>query len=1506
MPIRFGIPSLDELIEIPATTARKPRLGATTATLIGPDGCGKSVLALHLASRYAADCFSRIRLSGQPAARLPLVLYVSSDFEVSGAQQVWKNFELGSPNRRQIPFERAVPSLERLRDADLKLTLRPLRPGPEGHDPKGSGSVADFLLQNPHDPADGYQIGFLDLARNTAGDDWNYVNSILGQLESVEVPYVDWSRVHDSPEGDTPVPLKHLVIVDSVAGFETYVGKLDAFGLEQSRRARIAQCMRNATPHCHLLFVVEEPEDGKRLPEEYVTDFVVRVRSRSNDWQVVRTIEIEKARARNHALGEHPFEIRGPEGSSTSEWENADTPRSKNAYVQVFHSLRHRNMLVALDQGRGRSTPNRTVSPFGAFYLDELLSPGALANGRPAADSRSSVEPRGLVSASVSAFVGDTSTGKSVLAEKFIAEGFKTTLLDAVRLFALATGKSASAENKKVLAAVCGRLSASAIGVDGGDTYGPFEEGASLDVLGRTLAGAWEAGEARSKAFLRSAAERMRQSPRDFALAQDPKHEKRLWLERFSDRGERERIFETLRPELPQQARNTPVDDRKWLALINRWARLSGALPRSRSHFRVPVGIAPLVRGFGRQTPAAAARLIVHLFRHPNLRSPGVLLCTNDRGVEDLARHCLQHLTGEIGPVITSLWHGKDPALGDPPLELVQALWHILAEQLIVRRFDIDNATAPAVFHAIQQNIHEAQRLVYGPYFPPRQDNRFPHSDRIRVVLDDFRVLSGLCPSLSEDPAFLPFLTFFLEREGVTTLIVHTDAVRPNVRPVDGATQTLQSLVRQVIMTWSVPFEGQNRIALTVVPAYSSETNGLVRELELSPMPATDLVLGVVPEKSKMVGRGPLSRALVTRNFELYGGIEEGHPRLVPLAVYLFNATERFGAHAEYLNDLFREMFVSISTERGDERRVVWPLSVEEFVTLRDQTHLPLGVQAPYTTVFQVDAFWSLKASGGSLAPQADYLEQSFPKDRSQKSGEDPFGLFQGKPLYPEEEDLALLPPDELADREPLQRRHFFQNSGYASRVVKFDYDTHRKNGMPDRVPLIWDFGFILAKSGPWNRAADERVLAGVPEDHPDNLTVGEVMRRLRDLRKNVSWRQFLGGCKVVAEGAKRHGGTPFVPFDFAAASSETLNSLILEIWLSEIRAVGSDLSNETSKRAVADRLKLLSRRVYQPGEGVSFVELLKAGGSGDGVATQFECFHDDYENWFNRALNKDAKKELARAKERRSLFESLPLGAYCLYRTWLLLLDVLPFESILDPDNEFLLRQKKNEATNAVATRHWYRTACSHPVKDANGARSDEPMLLLRMPGSYSARGDSFLASSSASRSKLLAAHAMDLLCSRRANIERLQMGVGLPVRDILGKAATALPTALRCVMLEPVSPGGPTERLREVTYGELCAHGGRYEDDKDKRPLWLYRSAIKDYDRMNHVFQKWLTKLFHWTIAFREERGIKWQGGFRGYDALNERRFSPLLDYDSFVKFGEKCDLLIAELQASVRHEG
>src|SRR6266404_5982051 len=97
--LRFGINSLDALFgdtgEAPGIKLTGDGKGATSLCILGPDGTGKSVLALHLASRYLADC-----LDESEAGFVPRVLYVSTDLRRDMAELMWRNFLLDQPNRR--------------------------------------------------------------------------------------------------------------------------------------------------------------------------------------------------------------------------------------------------------------------------------------------------------------------------------------------------------------------------------------------------------------------------------------------------------------------------------------------------------------------------------------------------------------------------------------------------------------------------------------------------------------------------------------------------------------------------------------------------------------------------------------------------------------------------------------------------------------------------------------------------------------------------------------------------------------------------------------------------------------------------------------------------------------------------------------------------------------------------------------------------------------------------------------------------------------------------------------------------------------------------------------------------------------------------------------------------------------------------------------------------------------------------------------------------------------
>src|SRR5579872_6286412 len=93
--IQFGIPTLDELLGKSGDDVAEPihrfglrlqNAGTSSLCIVGPDGTGKSVLGLHLASRYAAQTFS---VTGDSPDGVPAILYISTDLNFKKAEAVW-------------------------------------------------------------------------------------------------------------------------------------------------------------------------------------------------------------------------------------------------------------------------------------------------------------------------------------------------------------------------------------------------------------------------------------------------------------------------------------------------------------------------------------------------------------------------------------------------------------------------------------------------------------------------------------------------------------------------------------------------------------------------------------------------------------------------------------------------------------------------------------------------------------------------------------------------------------------------------------------------------------------------------------------------------------------------------------------------------------------------------------------------------------------------------------------------------------------------------------------------------------------------------------------------------------------------------------------------------------------------------------------------------------------------------------------------------------------------
>src|ERR1044072_8258087 len=436
--LRFGIQSLDRLIgtvelddgrkiygidvsepekspddeesESQSTGSNKIDLPIISSVcLAGPDGTGKSVLSLHLASQYLTDCLAN---DSSGSCQHLKVLYISTDLTYKMALKGWNHFALNQPFKRSEPLVELREGRREEKKEEFEISLEQYFPSSGA---KSSQSITHYLesyscLRN--DKKFKPQVCFVDLASRTAGDDWGFVHRLLSTL--------------DEPDNLAP---RHLVIIDAVERFETLVGDLNAFGEESSRRSRIAQVMRLAAGRCHLLLVVAESHH-QRFPEEFVTDVVIRLRNAQTGRYVRRTVEIEKARGQWHGRGQHPYVIRNGHGSTTGIQQiNADAPevfRNKDqkkyqGYVHVFPSLDYTSREIMIDRNNPLQIPEQTrFAAFGIPYLDNMLGGSSDAES----DSEGKFDRRRLPCSSATALIGDSMTQKSQLGKAFLSRAF--------------------------------------------------------------------------------------------------------------------------------------------------------------------------------------------------------------------------------------------------------------------------------------------------------------------------------------------------------------------------------------------------------------------------------------------------------------------------------------------------------------------------------------------------------------------------------------------------------------------------------------------------------------------------------------------------------------------------------------------------------------------------------------------------------------------------------------------------------------------------------------------------------------------------------------------------------------------------------------------------------------------------------------------------------------------------------------------------------------------------
>jgi KaiC/GvpD/RAD55 family RecA-like ATPase len=669
-----------------------------------------------------------------------------------------------------------------------------------------------------------------------------------------------------------------------------------------------------------------------------------------------------------------------------------------------------------------------------------------------------------------------------------------------------------------------------------------------------------------------------------------------------------------------------------------------------------------------------------------------------------------------------------------------------IAKRILCRQLEIHHLSPSVLIHIIQRLIEQAQTILG---WQEDSTTRRASGHRIRFVVDNWTSIQNAYPEIKHDPIFLPFLIRYLRQQGISTLILATAAGGAKRAHDPGLAVELRDLTPHHLYTWHVPFFGVSRVAITAVPSLSRRL-APIRELRLQ---RGD------PQKNE---KTPEEALEVDPHFELYTGLEKGQPRFVPLRVHLYAETRAFDPYFKEMNNVLSRLIYGLP-----QHRIVITENPESYERLREFSRLQRGARLDHTLVLQVDEFWAETQAPSDPPPtllgQNAYLEKVTMQGNKVVDPEDPFRLFQ-----------PSLQGPKAADGGELVRKQFFQIPGN-------NYNKYGKQPI-QKVPLFWDFGFLMARQSVWKEALEKPLKSG--------RTVRAVWQDLsEDSARIVSWNDFFEACTIVAEtaSAKTPSGKASAPvkFDVSMITPETFSCLVLEIWASLIFEAGDQMFG-VGRREWASGMSERSNTTMQ-----SLLEWLEL-----------------YNTQLRSALD--------------------------------LLMGVLETKEFEHKDLNFRVRPAVRDA---VASRHWYSTATAPPNVGPGGAgatenaETTEVYVPLALPGRFCVRGDWFLAVARGSRSPRLGERTMDILCSRRANIVRLQLGLGLPVRD-------ADPTdsdehrELWTPLVRLRDAAGPERMLFKDLQKIGAAPGQRF---------WLWRSLIKNYDLHARVWQRWLCGVLH-----------------------------------------------------------
>lgn len=1347
--LRFGIPSIDVLLGLAEgehfgmgfglekATAEDASswLASTSVAIVGPPGMGKSVLALHLSSHYAADSAFHYN----QRSKTPRILYVSTDLSYEKASRSWARFDLGNPEERKRPYS----ATHEMYQAHVKLVCYE----PFGDEdptlvsgPKIDGfaikNVASFISTYEGNALEHPTVGFVDLSSNTAGDDWGYLTRLVASLpEPAHFP--------DAPTNVQPWP--HLMVIDAIEGLEMQVGERDSYGQLRTRRSRIAQLLRASARKCHLVFMVEQRDAVDNLPEEFVSDFVLRLRTAENAGYSRWSIEVTKARGQRQVRGEHDIVIRDGRGTSTGNQVNPDD-----------RPIPHRAAMARINESTGVDV--------GQKLLGVRLRPEDVLQRSPHLRT----------------------TQPSRTAEK-------------------TQGSEA---------------------VECAFDHSPFCQ-AYVHVFP--------------------------------SLHQLARREQELRREQPEDRWTEEDFVE---PDYAtRQKPNTPVAF--GLGYLD---EMIGASPsntecnqtsRGRDSYGFPNGqMIAVIGNNGTFKERLATRFLLEGYR----KGGGVILLTH----RDLT----------AGQLLRKMAVQDEGGLGGRPE---------LSRSVVCRRLELSHVSSANFLHIIRSLVCEVrikatlqhEKIVKELRESGRHSRELHRAlqaplDEVRMVIDDWSILMATHPNLRDDPLLLPTLNRFLTKAGVSTLLVAGRQGTFNSIASDPSEVDLLRIADFQMYTWHVPFFGERKVAIAVVPQRGTQSAALVRELTAE---AVDEDL----------------RVFVDPHFDLYRDIEDGDPKPIPLQVSLYQESEESLVLA-YQAEIEQLLSTQFSPVKEDGKVCRW-MRDGEYANLRDAVAFNRGTNQPYTSLFQVDEFW-FPGPTPALFDLSEYLSgEKVTVGGNCNSLADPYRLWQ---LTHDERLTGRSIQLETQMRQkcrPADKRD--DSVGDVRRAAHFFTHHYELECTCDRVPYTWDFGFLVLRREAWLRAQADTLVRTVFErltqQHSDlnglskELTIeteapyaSELqIDRLPSMAESyVSWREFFEACHRVASQARRITNESWIPFDLDMPSAESFSCLALEILASEkLERIGR--YPEAGIGDIRDEHRLV--------ESLS----IRHCSSAEEMTRKFSLI-----DWL----------EIAHLTHDHGIHEKG--RALDFFQALYLVTRVTERDRFVPSDESFMFPSGA-ASPNAVAMRAWYGTA-SRVM-----GREGEDWVLARLPGNFSTRGDWFLGITAGSRSKLLGQRAIDIMSSRRANILRLHAGIGLPVRDIF---ETSKDDILRTALYKTNEHGIRTN----IPYEELVNYGVPASNGSATKPafFWLWRSQIRDYDRHMRVWQKWLCRmveLFHEfgqaEAASQDSKSLFHPGQFEAYD-LAQKDLTGLRKYLQLIKLGpdnlevnflRHCGFLVSELKAA-----